>query len=191
LPEDIVVRESRGLHILMALFCAVLVVLLLPLTLKVLADGKLTGNDIVLPVFTALFVCGLPLGLKAAWRRKVVLVAFRRGLFYPQFHPEVIPWSCVEGVRLTYVGQGTGVCIVFTADFQTKLRINWLIRFFSRIDAMIGFRGKYFNGLHDRSDRAVVHAVDDWIRYQTRQAPKPRYRPGIVDAVLLFLGGRL
>ncbi|WP_177230825.1 hypothetical protein [Rhizobium sp. NFR07] len=190
MPEDMIVRESRGLHLLMALLCTALLVVLLPSSFKTLSDGQFSGGDIVLPAFTALLVCGVPLGLRVAWRRDVVLVAFKRGLFCPQLHPEVIPWSCVESVTLSYIGKGTGIRLVFTAEFETKLRMNRLIRFFFMIDSLIGLKGRYVNGLHDRSDKAVVHAIDDWIRYETRQAPKPRYRPGPVDAVLLFLGGR-
>lgn len=187
MPQDLVVRESRGLHILLALFCVGLLGLLLPDAVKVMADGELAGVEMLLLGFTAFMACGLPLCVKSAWQRKVVLVAFERGLFWPALHPEVIPWSCVESVALSHIGKGTSVYVVFTADFQRKLRMPWLSRFFFIFEKMVGMTGRLFKVLHDHTNKAVVHAIDDWIRYETRRAPKARYRPGIADAVMRFL----
>lgn len=187
MPQDLVVRESRGLHALLAVFAIFMLVVLLPLIFEKLVHGGWGSIDMLLVGLAALCTVGLPIVLKSAWQRKVELVAFHQGLFWPDLHPDVIPWNCVESVRLYHFGQATSVHVVFAADFEARMRMNRLARFIVRADAVIAGKGRHYGGLCDHSFRAIVHAIDDWIRYETRQAPKPRYRPGVLDTVLRFL----
>ncbi|MEB2843738.1 hypothetical protein GAO09_25465 [Rhizobiales bacterium RZME27] len=187
MPQDLVVRGSRGLHALLALLAVILLVVLLPFIFQKLAKGGWVGIDMLLVGLAALCIVGLPLFLKAAWKRKVELVAFHKGLFWPALRPDVIPWNCVESVCLSHSGKTTIVQIVLSAEIEAEMQMKWLARFVVGTGALMGSRGRHFGGLCNHSKKEIVHVIDDWIRYETRQAPKRRYRPGAFDAVLRFL----
>ncbi|WP_046667950.1 hypothetical protein [Neorhizobium galegae] len=190
MPQEIVVRNSRRLALLLSVLCAIFAGLTFGLALHFHTVGNIFKVVLMLPV-AALFAWGVPFGLRMAMDRQVVLVIFRRGLFWPDIHDEVIPWQYVESIRTTTFGPGINVWIVSSDDFEPKLTSHWLARRLLKIGALLGVRGKILSGgPFDHSAGAIVHAIDDWIRYARGQAIKPPRKPTIVEIIIELLGGR-
>jgi hypothetical protein len=190
LPPDIVVRESRRLSILMAVFCASLGLLLAYTGFERFSAATPLSDRIIHLSFVGLFLLGSAAFVKAARRRKVVLAASREGLFFPLLSPNLIPWRHVEKVQTTRLGPGKGIRIFLSDDFLVTLNLPRSVRGLVKAGSAVGMRGWILRGFFNHSPAAISHAVDAWIRFDRGEAPKPRYRPGIVERLVEKLGGR-
>jgi hypothetical protein len=184
LPQDMVVRESRGRLILVGIGLLAFAAFLAFIAADELTDGDVVYQDVILLAFLVAGLFASLSSFKAAWSRKVVLVAFRTGLFFPLIHPEVISWKDVESVRVTAIGRGTSVLIALSEEFEAGLSLPRLPLFLNRLGRAVGLHGWMCGGHKNRSNRAIVHAIDDWILYDRGKRIKPRYEPGVVDFII-------
>ena len=192
MPEEFAVHKSKRMALLLGAFGALLCCLLLYQTISFYVSDKAPKE--ILSGLVAAFIVGLSsiVPYVTAIQQPLVLVIFRRGLFWPTLQREVIPWSAVESVRITHIGRGRSVVVVFSKEFTATLdSVSRIPPMLAKIEALIGWKGKILSArMLDHSVEEIVHVIDDWIRYERGLPIKPPRRHGPIDMVFDWIRGR-